>query len=110
MSRPATIRRHARRHDRMWRRRTDTALRTVAAVPGGYAVASLWAMALARILPGGPVQATFAATLFAFAICAFTAMWAFAARSGWRALWTVAAAGLVAGAITLGSIALTGRL
>lgn len=100
----------AGRHGRAWRQRIDTALRIVTAIPGGYAVASLWAMALARILPGGPVQAVFAATLIAFAICAVTAMWAFAARSGWRAFWTVLAAGLVAGAITASSIALTGRL
>ncbi|CAN5419104.1 hypothetical protein BH10PSE15_BH10PSE15_17600 [soil metagenome] len=92
-----------------WRHSADSALRILVAMPGGYAVASLWAMALARLLPGGPAQATVAATLVAFALCAVTAMWAFAARSGWRAFWTVALAGVVAAAITWGSIALTGR-
>lgn len=94
---------------RMWRRRADTALRVIVAMPGGYGVASLWAMALARTLPGGPAEATVAATLVAFALCAFTAMWAFAARSGWRAAWTTLLAGGVAATIAFGSIAQTGR-
>ncbi|MDO7840839.1 hypothetical protein [Sphingomonas immobilis] len=93
-----------------WLRRGDNALRILVAMPGGYAVASLWAMALARILPGGPANATIAATLVAFAICAVTAMWAFAARSGWRAFWTMLLAGAAAGAITAISIQLTGRI
>ncbi|TPG49728.1 hypothetical protein EAH76_17755 [Sphingomonas glacialis] len=95
---------------RQWRRRADTALRIVVAVPGGYAMASLWAMALARILPGGPAAATITATLVAFALCAFTAMWAFAARSGWRAAWTTLLGGGIAAAIAFGLIALTGRV
>jgi hypothetical protein len=102
--------RQGMKHDRrVWRHRADTALRVVVAMPGGYAVASLWAMALARILPGGPAEATFTATLVAFALCAFTAMWAFAARSGWRAAWTTLLGGGIAAAIAFGSIALTGR-
>ena len=92
-----------------WARRGDIALRVVASVPLAYATASLWAMALARVLPGGPAQAAVAATLVAFALCAFTAMWAFAAHSGWRAFWTVVLAGLVAGVITWGSILASGR-
>ncbi|WP_157134623.1 hypothetical protein [Sphingomonas sp. PAMC 26605] len=94
---------------RRWRRRADAALRILVAMPGGYAVASLWAMALARILPGGPAAATITATLVAFALCAVTAMWAFAARSGWRAAWTTLLGGGIAAAIAFGSIALTGR-
>jgi len=85
-------------------------LRVIAAVPLGYAVASLWAMALARLLPGDRAQATVAATLVAFALCAFAAMWAFAARSGWRAFWTLTLLGAVAGGMTWLSIASTGRL
>ena len=91
------------------RRRADMTLRVLAAMPGGYLVASLWAMALARILPGGPEGASFAATLVSFALCAGAAMWAFAARSGWRALWTILAAAAVAAAIAAWSIHLTGR-
>lgn len=93
----------------VWRRRGDVALRVIAAIPLGYAVGSLWAMALARILPLARSEATVAATLVAFAICAAAAMWAFAARSGWRAVWTLALLGGVAGAITWISIASGGR-
>lgn len=93
-----------------WRRRGDMALRILAAVPLGYAVASLCAMALARFLPGDRAQVTIAATLAAFALCAFAAMWAFAARSGWRAVWTLALAGGVAGGATWLSILASGRL
>jgi ABC-type sugar transport system permease subunit len=92
-----------------WQRRGDMALRVIAAVPLGYVVGSLWAMALARVLPGDRVQATVAATLVAFALCAFAAMWAFAARSGWRAVWTLCLTGGVAGAIAWLSIVEAGR-
>lgn len=92
------------------RRHGDNALRIVAAMPLGYAVASLWAAALARLLPGDRAEATVAATLIAFALCAMAAMWAYAARSGWRAVWTLAVIGAVAGAITWLSIASGGRL
>jgi hypothetical protein len=95
---------------RAWRRRGDMVLRVVSALPLGYAVASLSAMALARLLPGPRSEATIVATLIAFVVCAFAAMWAFAARSGWRACWTLALAGGVAGAIAWTSITLTGRL
>ena len=92
-----------------WARRGDIALRVVAAVPLGYATASLWAMAIARLLPGDRAEASVTAALIALALCAIAAMWAFAARSGWRAFWTVALAGLVAGVITWGSILASGR-
>lgn len=94
----------------LWRRLADNALRLIAAMPVGYAVASLWAMALARILPGDPVQTTMAAALIALLLCALAAMWAYAARSGWRAIWTLVVAGGVAGAITWGSVAIWGRI
>jgi hypothetical protein len=93
-----------------WRRRVDVALRIVAALPGGYAVASLWAMALARILPGDRGEATIWATIVAFALCALIAMWAFAARSGWRALWSVVTAGAIAAGIVALSIHFGGRI
>lgn len=93
-----------------WQRSGDMLLRILAAVPIGYAVGSLWAMALARIWPGAPLQATVAAQLAAFVICAAAAMWAFAARSGWRAVWTLTALGAIAGMIAWSSIQLTGRI
>lgn len=94
----------------LWRRIGDNALRLIAALPVGYAVASLWSMALARILPGDRVQATIAAALIALVLCAAAAMWAYAARSGWRALWTLVVAGAIAGGISWGSVAIWGRL
>ncbi|PZO74670.1 MAG: hypothetical protein DI632_13130 [Sphingomonas hengshuiensis] len=94
----------------LWRRLGDNALRLIAALPVGYAVASLWSMALARILPGDRAQATIAAALIALALCACAAMWSYAARSGWRALWTLIVAGAAAGAISWGSVAIWGRI
>ena len=92
-----------------WARRGDIALRVLAAVPFGYAASSLWAMALARLLPGTRSGTTVAAALIGLALCAVLAMWAFAARSGWRAVWTISVAGGVAAAITWLSITVTGR-
>nr|WP_209023456.1 hypothetical protein [Sphingomonas jejuensis] len=74
-------------------------MRVLAAVPVGYAVASLWAMALARTLPGGPSEATIWATLIAFVVCAVAAMGAFAARSGVRAMAVLMLLGGIAAAI-----------
>jgi hypothetical protein len=88
-----------------WRRRGDMMLRILAALPLGYAVATLWAIALSRILPMDAGEATTAGMLVAFAICAVSAMWAFAAKSGWRAFWVLAVAGGVAAAITWISMA-----
>ena len=93
-----------------WARRGDIALRVVASVPLAYATASLWAMALARLLPGDRAEATVTAALIALAVCALAAMWAFAARSGWRAIWTLGLAAAVAAAITWISIDATGRV
>ena len=93
----------------MWRRRGDNALRFVAAVPLGYAVASLWAAALARVLPMARSEATVTGTLIALLLCALFAMYAYGARSGWRATWVLGLIGLVAGGIVWWSIATTGR-
>ncbi|MCW4463221.1 hypothetical protein OK349_16025 [Sphingomonas sp. BT-65] len=87
------------------RRRGDLALRILAALPLGYAVATLWAMALSRILPMPRADATTTGMLTAFAICAVAAMWSFAAKSGWRAVWVLAVAGGVAAAITWAAMA-----
>lgn len=83
-----------------WRRRGDLALRILAALPLGYAVATLWAMALSRVLPMTRSDAVTTGMLVAFVICAVAAMWAFAAKSGWRAFWVLAVAGGIAAAIT----------
>jgi len=44
------------------------------------------------------------------ALCALAAMWAFAARSGWRAIWTLGLAAAVAAALTWISIDATCRV
>lgn len=90
-------------------RRGDIALRVVAAVPVAYAVASLWAMALARVLPMSRSEATVAASLVALVLCAVAAMYAFAARTGLRALIVLVLLGAVAGGIAWVSIASGGR-
>ena len=92
-----------------WRRRGDQALRLLTAMPLGYAVATLWAMALSRILPMDPADATVTGMLAAFVLCPATAMWAYAARSGWHAFRLVAAAGIVAAAIVWIAVASGGR-
>ncbi|WP_231621771.1 hypothetical protein [Sphingomonas sp. 37zxx] len=92
-----------------WLRRGDIALRTLAAVPLGYAVSSLWGMALARILPMARAEASITGGLVALALCAVAAMYAFAARSGVRAVIVLTLLGAVAGAITWMSIAAGGR-
>lgn len=93
----------------IWRRRGDNTLRFVAAVPLGYAVASLWAAALARVLPMARSEATITGTLVALLLCALFAMYAYGARSGWRATWVLGLAGAAAGGIVCWSIMMTGR-
>jgi len=93
-----------------WRRRGDNALRFVAAVPVGYGASSLWAMALARILPMSRSEATVTATLVALLLCALAPMYAYAERSGWRALLVLMLLGGIAGAIAWSSITATGRV
>jgi hypothetical protein len=92
-----------------WWHRGDIVLRIVAAIPLGYAVASLWAMALARVLPMSRSEATVTATLIAFVICAVAAMWAFAARTGWQAVWTLTLLGAIPALIAWVSIGSGGR-
>lgn len=94
----------------MMRRRIDNTLRFVAAVPLGYAVASLWGAAIARVLPMEQSEATVTGTLVALLLCALAAMYAYGARSGWRATWVLLLLGAIAGGITWASIAATGRI
>jgi len=92
------------------RRRVDNTLRFTAAVPLGYAVASLWGAALARVLPMARSEATVTGTLVALLLCALAAMYAYGARSGWRATWVLLLLGMVAGGITWMSITTAGRV
>ncbi len=81
-----------------WRYRANVAARVVAGSLGTYAVAALAAMALARILPMGRLDAVVVATLVAFLVIPAVAIWAFLARGPWRA-WTgvLAVSALLAG-------------
>ena len=95
---------------RQGRHRREVVLRALAAVPLNYAVTSALTMLLARLLPGGPVQASIGATLLSFAIFAALVMTAFAVRSV-RALWLgLVAVGLAAGAADWLLILWGGRL
>lgn len=67
------------------RYRANVAARIVAGTIGAYAVAALFAMALARILPMERVQAIMPATLLALLVGPAVTIWAFLARSPWRA-------------------------
>jgi len=78
-----------------WRYRANVAARVVAGTIGAYAVAALFAMALARILPMDRAQAVVPATLLAFLVGPAVTIWAFLARGPWRA-W--------AGVILLGAL------
>lgn len=90
-----------------WR---EITARTVAAVPLNYVVTSALTALLARLLPGGPIQASIGATLLSFAIFAGLAMTAFAVRSAAK-LWAgMIATGLVAGLADWCLIAWGGRL
>jgi len=82
-----------------WRskRWCDVAARAIAAVPLNYAVTSTLTMLLARLLPGGPQQASIGATLLSFLVFAGLAMIAFAVRSVSRLWMGLIATGVVAG-------------
>lgn len=61
------------------------ASRVVAAVVGGYGLATLVALAVAALLPVPRGEAVLAATISSFVAYLFAALWVFAARSAARA-------------------------
>ncbi|TWI61163.1 hypothetical protein IP91_04750 [Pseudoduganella lurida] len=63
------------------RYRLGVAVRTLAAIPGAYAVTALWAAGLARVLPLVRVEAALTATMIALVLYACLVMWCFAART-----------------------------
>lgn len=78
--------------------RLAVASRVIAAILGGYALTSLATFALARLLPLSKSEASMTATLLSFFIYACVVIWAFAARSAWRAWGSLVAAAFVLGA------------
>jgi len=67
------------------RYRLGVAVRAVAAIGGGYAVAALATAVLALYLPTTRAEAALTATLLAFVVYPCAVMWVFAARSAARA-------------------------
>lgn len=59
--------------------------RILAAVVGGYALASIAAAGMAVWLPMTRVDAVVTASMLAFVVYALAVMWVFAARNTWRA-------------------------
>lgn len=73
------------------------ALRGLLAIFGGYALASLGTVFLARSLPLDKVDASLAATMGSFAAYTITAVWVFAAQTvGKAAAWVALACGTLA--------------
>jgi len=64
--------------------RLSIATRVVAAVVGGYTIASLAIAVLALLIPAEPSEAALAATMLSFAIYVLIAVSVFAIRSVWR--------------------------
>ncbi len=86
------------------RYRLAVASRTVAAIGGGYALASAAAACLAVWLPLPRVDAVVAAQMLSFVVYACAVIWVFATYSAWRA-WAgvMAPALLLAGLYCLGA-------
>ncbi|WP_196778851.1 hypothetical protein [Lysobacter silvisoli] len=81
-----------------WRYRGAVAVRAFAAVVAGYLLAYASTAFLTVVLPFSRSDRVVAASLLCFAVWCYAAMHAFAAKSAWRALWTLllAAAALYA--------------
>jgi hypothetical protein len=64
--------------------------RSLAAILGGYALATSTGALLAVALPMARSQAVLTGMLTAIVVCACAALWAFAVRSAWKAWWGIA--------------------
>jgi hypothetical protein len=73
------------------RYRAGIAVRTAAALLAGYALASASTALLSAVLPFDRVERVFTASLLSFAVWACAALYAFAAKSAWRAVWVMCA-------------------
>ncbi|MBJ9975821.1 DUF3649 domain-containing protein [Pseudomonas sp. S75] len=59
--------------------------RSLAALLGGYLLASAVAVCLSLLLPGARVDAVLSATMLSFVFWVLAFIWCFACRSAWRA-------------------------
>ncbi len=75
----------SRRHHLTFAYRMSVLSRTVAAVVGGYAFATLCSLLLSRILPMTRADAVAMTTLLSFVFYAVAAIWVFAAKTALRA-------------------------
>lgn len=73
----------------MQARHFDLLLRVLLATACGYAFANVVVIAVVRTLPIAPSEAVMWALLTSFPLHALAALWVFAARSAWRACWTL---------------------
>lgn len=87
-----------------WRRAGGIALRLLAAIGGGYGLASLAAMTLALLLPLDRMDAVLTGMMTGLLLHAAAVLWVFAAPSALRA-WI----GLIAIALPLAALALLGH-
>lgn len=71
--------------ERTWAYRFGVLSRTLAAVAGGYCLASILAILLARSLPLPAASALMTALLLGFLLHAAAVIWVFAARTALRA-------------------------
>lgn len=90
------------------RYRLGVAVRAVAAIGGGYAVAALAAAVLALYLPTTRAEAALAATLLALVIYPCAVMGVFAARSAVRACLGLLLPAAVLGALLLARLGVGG--
>lgn len=65
--------------------------RSLAAIFGGYALATSTGTLMAVGLPMARSQAVLTGMLTGIVVCACAALWAFAVRSAWKAWWGIAA-------------------
>lgn len=78
-----------------WRYRLAVALRTVAAVFGGYVIAAAVAALLSTRLPLPRLEAVMAATMLSFVVYAAVILWSFTVGSLTRVCWVLTLAGLL---------------
>jgi hypothetical protein len=76
-----------KRKETTHRYRAGIAVRTAAALLAGYALASASTVLLSAVLPFDRIERVFTGTLLSFAVWTCAALYAFAAKTAWRAVW-----------------------
>ncbi len=89
--------------------RLEVIARTLLAIVGAYAAASLVAATLARVLPGDRAEAALAGTIVSFAVFPAIVMWVFGARRVLPVLVSLVIGCALLAALTYWSITTGGR-